>query len=148
MLRILACGCGLDSSRANTMPSTRKSSAYFASPVIFATTSWGMKSCPRCLCATMDLLRPAGRAHHRIEVVVVGTAAAQVAGHGQPRFLARGRRILLQQRHGGDHLARRAEATLRTQLVDESLLYRMQFAVGAAQALDGDHLAAAHAVRE
>ena len=39
MLRTRQCGIGLDSSRANTIPSARKSSAYFARPVTFATRS-------------------------------------------------------------------------------------------------------------
>src|SRR5690606_20070258 len=139
MPRTRACGWVLDSSRANTMPSTRKSSAYFASPVTLATTSCGMKSRPRCLCAMVDLLQAAGRAHHGIEVVVVGAAAAQVAGHGLARLLARGRGIPLQQRHRGHDLPRRAEAALRAQLLDEGLLHRVQRAIGPAQALDGEH---------
>ena len=39
MLRTRPCGIGLDSSLANNMPSARKSSAYFARPVTFATRS-------------------------------------------------------------------------------------------------------------
>ena len=39
-------GIGLVSSRANTMPSARMSSAYLALPVTFARTSGGVKSLP------------------------------------------------------------------------------------------------------
>src|SRR5690606_35919312 len=41
-----ACGIGLVSSLQNTMPSARKSSAYFARPVTFASRSGGTKSLP------------------------------------------------------------------------------------------------------
>jgi hypothetical protein len=44
-----ACGMGLVSSRQNTMPSARKSSEYFASPVTFASTSCGVKFLPMSL---------------------------------------------------------------------------------------------------
>src|SRR5690606_10880963 len=126
MLKIRACGWGEDSSRANTMPSTRKSSVNFASPVTLAITSCGMKSCPRCLSAMVDLLQVAGRAHHRVQVIVVRAAAAEVAGHGLARLFPRRRGIFLQQRHGRDHLPRRAESALRAQFVDEGLLHWMQ----------------------
>ena len=46
MLRTLACGSGLVSRRQKTMPSARKSSANFAWPVTFATTSCGVKFFP------------------------------------------------------------------------------------------------------
>src|SRR5512139_1071326 len=121
------------------MPSARKSSAYLASPVTLATTSCGMKSWPSSLCAMVDLRRVAGRTHDGVQVVVVGATAAQVARHGVARFLARWPGILLQQHHRGDHLARRAEAALRTQFVDEGLLHGVQLAIGAPQALDGGH---------
>src|SRR6478735_2781214 len=125
------------------MPSARKSSAYFASPVTLATTSCGRKSCPSSLCAMVDL-RAAGGTHDGVQVIVVGAATAQVPRHGMPRLFTRRFRVLLQQRHGGDHLAGRAEAALRTELVNECLLHRVQFAIGAAQPLDGHDLAVAH----
>src|SRR6185369_1469821 len=143
-----ACGYGLESRRANTMPSARKSSAYLASPVTFATTSCGVKSWPSSLCAMVDLRGVAGRAHYGVQVVVVSTTAEQVARHGMPGLLARGLRVLLQQGHGCHDLPRCAETTLRRQFVDEGLLHGMQFAIRAAQALDGDHLAVAHGMRE
>jgi hypothetical protein len=40
MLRMRACGIGLSSSFAKSIPSARKSSAYFARPVTFATRSF------------------------------------------------------------------------------------------------------------
>src|SRR5690349_9362872 len=110
------------------MPSARKSSAYLASPVTLATTSCGVKSWPSSLCAMVDLLRVARGAHDGVQVIVVGTAATQIAGHRMPRLLACGLRILLQQRHRRHHLPRRAEAALRTQLIDERLLHGMQLA--------------------
>src|ERR1700712_1827447 len=103
--------------RANTMPSARKSSAYFASPVTFATTSCGVKSTPRCLYAMVDLRGVACGAHDGIQIIVVSRAPAQVAGHRMARFFARGIRVALQQRHRSDHLARGAEAALRAELV-------------------------------
>ena len=51
ILRTLACGIGLLSSLAKTMPSMRMSSAYFARPVTFAATSGGVKSLPISLYA-------------------------------------------------------------------------------------------------
>src|SRR5688500_15647478 len=130
------------------MPSTRKSSAYFASPVTLAMTSCGMKSRPRCLRATMDLRGVAGRKHDGAQVVVIGTAAAQVARHGMPGLLARGAGILLQPGHGGDHLAGCAEAALRPQLVDEGLLHGVKRAIRTTQAFHRHDLAAAHAMGE
>jgi hypothetical protein len=41
-----ACGIGLVSSLQNTMPSTRKSSAYLALPVTLAWMSGGVKFLP------------------------------------------------------------------------------------------------------
>src|SRR5215212_9709087 len=122
------------------MPSTRKSSAYFASPVTLATTSCGMKSWPSSLCAMVDLLEIAGRAHDGVQVVVVGAATAEVAGHRMARFLAAGLRVLLQQRYSGHYLPGCAEATLRRQFVHEGLLHRMQLAGWTAQSFHGDDL--------
>ncbi len=49
MLRTRACGIGDSSSLACSMPSARKSSAYFAAPVTLATMSGGVKFLPTSL---------------------------------------------------------------------------------------------------
>ena len=46
MLRIRACGIGLESVLQNAIRSARKSSAYLLRPVTLATTSTGVKSFP------------------------------------------------------------------------------------------------------
>src|SRR5690606_2953622 len=75
-------------------------------------------------------------------------ASAQVACQALPRLIPRGPGIPVQQRDRRHHLARRAEAALRTKLVEECLLHRMQAAIGGTQPLDGDDLAHLDAVRE
>src|SRR5215472_13387748 len=84
MRRILACGIGLVSDLQNTMPSARKSSAYLARPVTLAWTSTGTKFLPMRLYAISSL---PGCAHDGFEVVVVGTAPADVAGRGAARHV-------------------------------------------------------------
>jgi hypothetical protein len=73
----LACGMGLKSNLQNTMPSTRKSSAYFALPVTLPRRSGGVKSFPSNLYA---MSRSLCRTHYRVQVVVIGAATAEIAG--------------------------------------------------------------------
>src|SRR5262249_57941679 len=107
--RILACGIGLVSVLQNTMPSARKSSAYLARPVTLAVTSTGTKSLPTRLYAISSL---PGCAHDGSEIVVVGSAPADVAGHGAPRLLDRRFGVGLQQGNGRHDLTRRTEGAL------------------------------------
>src|ERR1700742_3048087 len=68
--------------------------------------------------------------------VLVAGAAAQVAGQ-RPAHVLLGRvGVLVEERLGGQHHARRAEAALQTVLLPEALLQRVQLA-GTSQALDG-----------
>src|SRR5215470_7024223 len=143
MPRIRACGIGLLNNLQNTIPSARKSSAYLALPVTFATTSYGVKSLPISLYAISSLLR---RAHDAPEVMVVSTAAAEIARHRQPRLLDRRLRVCLQQGDRRHHLAHGAEAALRTQLLDKRGLHSVQFAIGTLQPFHRGDLAAAHCV--
>src|ERR1700681_4019312 len=132
--RIRACGIGLVSVLANTMPSARKSSAYFARPVTLAVTSLGTKFLPMRLYAISSLPRCA---HDGLQVMIIGAAPAQIAGHCEPRLVNRGLRVVLQQGDGGHHLAGGTEAALRPQLLDHRLLHLVQFAVRAFDAFDG-----------
>src|SRR5215471_16521845 len=145
MRRILACGIGLVRDLQNTMPSARKSSAYLARPVTLAVTSTGTKSLPMRLYAMSSL---PGCAHDGSQVVVVGSAPADVAGHGAPRLLDRRFGVGLQQGHGRDDLAGRTEAALRPEFLDHGLLHLVQFAIRALDAFDGRDLAPAHRVSE
>src|SRR5215468_3793172 len=92
MRRILACGIVLVRDLQNTMPSARKSSAYLARPVTLAVTSTGTKSLPTRLYAISSL---PGCAHDGSEIVVVGSAPADVAGHREPRLVYRRLRVVL-----------------------------------------------------
>src|SRR5579871_6055359 len=139
MRRILACGIGLVSVLANTMPSARKSSAYLARPVTLAWTSTGTKFLPTRLYAISSL---PGCAHDGLEVVVVGSAPADVAGHGAPRLVDRRLRGVFQECDGRDDLPGRTEAALRSEFLDHGLLHGMQFAVRPLDAFDGGDLAA------
>src|SRR4051794_31064594 len=144
MLRIFACGIGLVSSLQNTIPSARKSSAYFARPVTFATTSCGSKFWPISLYAMSRLPR---RPHDAFEIMVVGAAPAEIAGHREARLFHRRVRIVLQQSDRGHHLAAGTEAALRSKFRDECCLHLVQFAVRSLDALDRGDLPIAHAVR-
>ena len=93
-----------------------------------------MKFLPMRLQAILRVLRGP---HDGIQIVIVGTAAAQVAGHRETRFVSGRVRVCLQQRHRRHDLARGAEAALRPQFIDHGLLYRVQFARRAFQPLDG-----------
>src|SRR6516164_1490814 len=120
MRRILAWGIGLVRDLQNTMPSARKSSAYLARPVTLAWTSTGTKFLPMRLYAISSL---PGCAHDGFEVVVVGAAPADVAGHGAPRLVNRGLGVVFQQSDGGDDLTGRTEAALGPQFLDHRLLH-------------------------
>src|SRR5258706_1468588 len=143
MRRILACGIGLVRDLQNTMPSARKSSAYLARPVTLAVTSTGTKSLPMRLYAMSSL---PGCAHDGSQVMVVGSAPADVAGHGAPRLLDRRFGVLLQQGNSRDDLAGRTEAALGSEFRDHSLLHFVQFAVRPFDAFDGGDLAPTHRV--
>src|SRR5690606_24442621 len=136
-------GMGLSSSLACSMPSATKSSAYLASPVTLACTSGGRKSWPSSLYAISRL--PCGT-HDGFEIVVVGAAPAQIAGHRQTRFLDGGLGIRFQERHGRHDLAGGAVAALRPEFGDEGLLDRMQLAVRPGEALHGGDRLVAHLV--
>src|SRR6516164_3561938 len=145
MRRMRACGIGLVSVLQNTMPSARKSSAYFARPVTLATMSAGVKFLPMSLYAISGL---PGRAHDGFQVMVVGPATAEVAGHGEARFIHGRLGVVLQQRNRRHDLAGGTEAALRTELLDHGLLHLVQLAVRALDAFDGRDLAPAYAVGE
>src|SRR5262249_4931797 len=93
ILRIHACGMGLVSVLQNAMRSARKSSAYFARPVTLATTSTGVKSLPMSFSA---ISRLPCCAHDGLEIVIVRSAPAEIAGHRDARFFDRRFGILFQ----------------------------------------------------
>src|SRR5207248_2520953 len=79
------------------------------------------------------------RPQHGFDDVLVAGAAAQVAGQ-RPAHVLLGRvGVLVEERLGGQHHARRAEPALQTVLLPEALLQRMKLA-GGGQALDGADL--------
>src|SRR5215467_244390 len=80
--------------------------------------------------------------HDRIEIVIVGTAPTEIAGECVARLVARRLRIGLEQRHRRHDLARRAEAALRSKLVNVRLLHLVQLTVRTLEPLDGGDLAA------
>src|ERR1700733_1972726 len=145
ILRIFACGIGLVSSLQKTMPSARKSSAYFARPVTFATTSCGTKFWPISLYA---ILRFPRRPHDTFQVMVISAAPAEIAGHRDTRLLHGRMRVVFQECDSGHDLAAGTEAALRSQLGDECRLHLVKLAVRPFDALDGGDIAITHAVRQ
>src|ERR1700757_2931626 len=102
--------------------------------------SGGVKFLPM---RSYSMSRLPGGPHDRIEIVIIGAAAAEIAGERVTRFVASGLRIGLEQRHRRHDLPRRAEAALRRKLVDEGLLPLVQLAVRPLEPFDGRHLAPA-----
>src|SRR5271154_11109 len=145
MRRMRACGIGLVSVLQNTMPSARKSSAYLARPVTLATTSTGVKFLPMRLYAISSL---PGCAHDGFEVMVVGPASTEIAGHGEARFVDGRLGFVLQQRTRRHDLAGGTEAALRTEFLHHGLLDLVQLAVRPFDAFDGGDLAPADVVGE
>src|SRR6266566_9122027 len=94
------------------------------------------------------MLRLPGGAHHRIEIMVISAAAAEIAGERKAGLVARRFGVHLEERDPRHDLAGRAEAALGRELFDESLLHRVQFAIGAFQPLDGRDLAATQPMRQ
>src|SRR5437016_9774819 len=86
--------------------------------------------------------------HDRVEIVVVGTAPAEITGERVARLVAGRLRIGLEQRHARHDLARRAEAALRSKLIDEGLLHLVQLAVRTLEPFDGGDLAATQRMRQ
>src|SRR5258708_25746936 len=75
---------------------------------------------------------PSRRRHgrDRIDDLAVTGAAAQIARDGVADLYFAWARILVEQRLGGEHDARRAEAALRAAMLHQRLLQRMQSAAG------------------
>src|SRR5215468_5018296 len=94
------------------------------------------------------MLRLPGGAHHRIEIMIVGAAAAEIAGERETRLVARRLGVHLEQSDRRHDLARRTETALGREFLDEGLLHRMQFAVRAFPPLAGRNLAAAQRMGE
>src|SRR5215831_16873285 len=76
----------------------------------------------------------------------MAAAAAEIAGERLAYLLLAGTGRVAEERTGGNHETGRAVAALRRLLRDEGGLERIGL-LGAAQALDGDHVAVAHAAR-
>src|SRR5215831_6869599 len=89
-----------------------------------------------------------GGPHDRIEIVIVGAAAAEIARERVARLVAGRLRIGLEQCHRRHDLTRRAEAALRRKLVDEGLLHLVQLTVRAFEPFDGRDLAPTQRMRE
>ena len=78
-----------------------------------------------------------GRFLHRLHDLAVAGAAAQVAGYPHPDLGLCGRRVLIQDRLGGQQHARRAETALHRAPGEEGLLERVQ-GVDATESLDSE----------
>src|SRR5690606_19996774 len=85
-------------------------------------------------------------AHHGVQVVIVRAATAKVARQGMTGLLSGRPRVGLQKRDRRHYLTWRAEAALRSELVDHRLLHGVELAVWALDPLDGRHLAGTNAV--
>src|SRR5258706_15952685 len=107
--------------------------------------SGGVKFLP---ISSYAMFRLPGGAHRRIEIMVIGPGAAEIAGERKASVVAGRFWSHLEERNRGHDLAGRAETALRRQFLDESLLHRVQFAIGAFQALNGGDLAATQRMRQ
>src|SRR4051794_17721616 len=87
--------------------------------------------------------RAGGYRRYCLDDFPVTGAAAQIARDGMADLRFARPRILVEQRLGGEHNAWCAEAALRTAMLDERLLQRMQFAAGG-KPLDRRDAAARH----
>src|SRR5437879_268526 len=81
------------------------------------------------------------RAHYGIEIVVIGTAAAEIAGQRMTGFVPRRLRIDLEQGYGRHNLAGRAKAALGRELLDKGPLHFVQLPIGAFEPFDGGDFA-------
>ena len=116
------------------MPSTEKSSEYFALPVTLAWTSGGVKFLP----INFAILRHLpGRTHDRIQVIIVSATTAEIATHRFARLLTGWVRIGFEQSDGRHHLTWCTKTTLWTEFINERLLHRMQGAVFFGKAFNG-----------
>src|SRR5215813_9200141 len=84
--------------------------------------------------------------HDRVEIVIVGTTPAEIAGESVTCLVTGRLWIGLEQRHRRHDLARRAEAALRSKLVNEGLLHLVQLAVRTLEPFDGGNLTATQRV--
>src|SRR6185369_7348528 len=93
------------------------------------------------LAARKTILVGAARRQRRVDDRAIAGAAAEIARERIVDRRAAGHALVMEreQRH---HDAGRAEAALRSMVIDHRLLHRMQRAVGAAQILDRDKLLA------
>ena len=67
--------------------------------------------------------------HNGFEDFVIASAATKIARHPFLDFVFARFRVLVEQRLGRDDLTRRADAALKTAVLDEGLLQRMELAV-------------------
>src|SRR6266702_1763851 len=95
----------------------------------------------RTACATAGRLGIPGcsRGQHSLNVAVVVGAAADVAGHRRAHLVRRWMRIASEQRLGAHELSGRAKATLRSIVLYERPLKRVEL-VAMREALDGVNL--------
>ena len=75
------------------------------------------------------LFRELVRFLDRFDDFIVASATAQVAHHPILDFVFVGFGVFFQQRGGGNHLARSANAALKAAILDKALLDRVEFAV-------------------
>src|SRR5579872_1210874 len=153
MCKIRACGYGLSSSFAKIMPSTRKSSAYFAFPVTLAIMSGVVKFSPTSFALLEGVLavtsgryvvlalesireldmfhspRKFSASHQRIQNLVVILASAQITRHSARKFSTSRIRIGLEESNSGHDESGHAKGALETLLFHYSPLHRMKSAI-------------------
>src|SRR5262245_6671598 len=133
---IRACAWGLRSTRPTSWPGRLKSAPNRARPVTLSTPSgrtvrvptyvWG-RSCSVVVTSAMSAPpHVGGRVHHRLDVLVVPRAAAEIARQPEAYFRLGRLEIPLEQRLGRDEHARRADAALERGVLEELLLERME----------------------
>src|SRR5213083_706155 len=116
-----ACACGERKSFMCSMRGSTMSSAKRVWPVTLARPSTRRRGLPRTFIA-----HPARTLLDRFDDLLVAGAAAEIPGDRLIDALARGMRLVREQRLGGHQDPRRAVAALRSAKIGEGRLQRMQ----------------------
>src|SRR5579872_1762983 len=160
MCKIRACGYGLSSSFAKIMPSTRKSSEYFAFPVTLAIMSGVVKFSPTSFAllggvlevtsgrsvafalgsiGELDMFHPPrefSAPHQRSQNLVVILAPAEIARNTAREFSTSRIWICLEESNGGHYESGHAKGALETLLFHNSPLHGMKSAIFGRESFD------------
>src|SRR5581483_1374155 len=130
--RIRAYGWMLRKSLPYAMRGKKRSSPYFAAPVVLARASILGRACPimrNSLIQALSLRDSLCRERDGIHDLRIAGAAADVPRNRRANFLARRRGIVLEQNLGGQNHCRRAVTALRRARFGKGNLQRVRFAV-------------------